>query len=92
MKPIRLTLHAIKRARLRGATEKEVREVVADGDREPAKWGKLLARKRFVAPTRSPLDGILYNEKTVEVVLADERDQTLVITVKVYFSGGGGQE
>jgi len=90
VKPILLTQHAIKRARLRGATEAEVREVVAGGDREPAKWGKLLARKRFVATTRSPFDGMLYNEKTVEVVLADEPDQVVVITVKVYFSGRGG--
>ena len=92
MKPILLTLHAAKRARLRGATEEEVRQVVTNGDREPAKWGKLLARKRFVGAIRSPFDGMLYNERTVEVVFIDEADRVVVITVKVYFAGRGGQE
>ena len=92
MKHILLTLHAIRRARLRGATEEELREAVTHGDREPAKWGKFLARRRFVAPTRSPSDGMLYNEKTVEAIFADEPDQVVVITVKVYYSGRGGQE
>jgi hypothetical protein len=91
LKPVLLTLHALRRAHLRGATEEEVREVVTHGDREPAKWGKLLARKRFLGPTHSPFDGILYNEKMVEVIFADEPSRIVVITVKVYFSGRGGQ-
>jgi len=75
VKRIILTLHAMKRARLRGATEAEVSEVVNDGDREPAKWGKFSTRKRFAAPTRSRKDGMLYNDKTVEIILADEPDR-----------------
>lgn len=40
MKAIRFTKHALVQCRERGATEKEVREAIEQGSREPAKSGR----------------------------------------------------
>jgi len=71
---------------LRGASEDEIMETLATGAREPAKRGKCQTRRRFAFRVRSPIDGKWYNEKTVEVVFADEPSEIVVVTVKVYYA------
>ena len=88
MKPIRLTEHARKRAVQRGASEDEIREAVSSGSREPGRRGKWQARAEFLRPFRSPVDGKVYNRRTVEAIFADELDEIVVVTVKVYYSRG----
>ena len=87
MKPIRLSDHARRRALLRGASEEEVKETVARAPREPARRGKWQARSRCAYGGRSPIDGRRYGGKTVEVVFAEESDEVVVVTVKVYYAG-----
>jgi len=87
VKPIRFSQHAERRALLRGATEEEIRETLTTEPREPARRGKWQARRRFTYQGRSPIDGKRYNEKTVEVIFADEPEEVVVVTVKVYYSG-----
>jgi hypothetical protein len=87
MKPIRLSEHAQVRCIERGGSEAEVKEAVSRGPRVPARRGKWKARWRFESTCRSPLDGMLYNEKMIEVVYADEPDEIVVVTVKVYYAG-----
>ena len=87
MKAVRLSEHARKRALLRGASEEQIREVLGRGRREPAKRSKWQARWRFPYGARSPVDDKRYNEKTVEVIFAEEPDEIVVVTVKVYYSG-----
>jgi len=88
MKRIRLTEHAQRRAVQRGASEDEIKAAVSGGRREPARRGKWQARVTFPMPFRSPVDGKVYNAKVVEAVFAEERDQIVVVTVKVYYSVG----
>ena len=85
MKPIRLSHHALIRAHERGATEEEVRQAVLHGVRESARRGKWQARYRLPYGGRSPFDGMLYNEKAVEAVFADEPNEIVVVTVKVFY-------
>jgi len=87
VKRIRFSAHARKRALLRGASEDEIRQALATGTREPARRGKWQTRRRFAFAARSPIDGKWYNEKTVEVVFADEPSEIVVVTVKVYYAG-----
>jgi hypothetical protein len=51
------------------------------------KRSKWQARWRFPYGARSPVDDKRYNEKTVEVIFAEEPDEIVVVTVKVYYSG-----
>ena len=88
MKTIRLSQHAIRRALLRGATEDEIRVVLGRGTREPARRGKWQVRWSFDYGGASPVDGRRYREKAIEVIFADEPDEIVVVTVKVYYSGG----
>ncbi len=87
MKSIRLSEHARKRGLLRGASEDEIMEVLAFGSRKPARRGKWQIGWRFSYSSRSPIDGKRYREKTVEVIFADEPEEIVVVTVKVYYSG-----
>jgi len=86
-KPIRLSSHARARARERGASEEEIREVVLKGAREPARHGSWQVTHRLPGGGRSPVDGMRYNEKTIQVVFVDEPDEIVVVTVKVFYRG-----
>lgn len=86
MKTIRLSQHATRRALLRGATEDEIRVALARGTREPARRAKWQVRWPFDYGGASPVDGRRYRRKTVEVIFADEPDEIVVVTVKVYYS------
>jgi hypothetical protein len=84
-KPIRLSSHARTRARERGATEEEIRQTILKGVWEAAKRGNWQVAHRLSGGGRSPFDGMRYNEKTLEVILADEPDEIVVVTVKVFY-------
>ena len=86
-KLIVISHHANLRAKERGASEEEIREVLYRGSWEPAKRGKQQARWNFVCNVKSPVGGKYYTEKTVEVVFAEEPDKLIVVTVKVFYTG-----
>ena len=80
-----ITLHARDRMMLRGATEEEVVQVLREGAKEPAKYSKLRSMLRFDFHRASPVNGLIYAYKTVEVIFAEEFDCFVVLTVKVYY-------
>ena len=84
-KPVHLTRHARERLGLRGATEHEVTVTLREGSRNPAKRGKLHATRRFDFQQPSPVNGLVYAYKTVDVVFSEEPQQIVVLTVKVYY-------
>ncbi len=86
-KPVRLSAHAMSRARERGASEDEIIAAILHGSREPARQGKWRVKHQLPYGGRSPFGEMRYNEKTVEVIYADEPGEVVVITVKVFYRG-----
>ena len=84
-KPIVLTLHAKDRLVLRGATADEITRAVREGAWESARRGKWHSTLRFAFHEASPVNGVVYTYKTVDVVFADEPERIVVVTVKVYY-------
>lgn len=84
--PIVFSAHARQQMELRGATEAEVRVVVERGTHEAALRGRLKARLTFDFSQMSPVNQQLYRFKTVEVIWVRELDDTVVVTVLVYYS------
>lgn len=71
---------------LRGAEEAEVIAAIHLRTWETAKRGKLQCRKRFSFSRQSPINQQFYKHKIVEAIFVEERDQIVVVTVKVYYS------
>ena len=86
MKPISFSSHARLQMLLRGAEESEVIYAIREGVRAPARRGKFSARSNFQFGRESPINGRYYKHKTVEVIFADEIEEVVVVTVKVYYS------
>lgn len=86
MKPIRISNHAKLQMYLRGASEEEVIQSIYSGKWEPAKMGKFQSKYRFDFNMVAPTNQIFYKYKTVEPIFADEPDEIVVITVKVYYA------
>jgi len=86
MKPIRFSNHAKLQMELRGASESEVTAAIKSGNWVPAKMAKSKTRLRFDFNKPAPTNQKLYKYKTVEPIFADEAEEVVVITVKVYYS------
>lgn len=80
---IRLTEHARERADERGTTEDEIAMVLSGGQETPLKKGR--KSKEMVFDYDKDWLGKHYPQKKVKVVYTEEDDQTVVITVKVYY-------
>lgn len=85
-KPIAFSRHAQLQMLLRGADESEVIESIQKEPWQSAKRGRFQAKRRFIFDKPSPITGILYRFKEVEVVFAEESDRIVMVTVKVYYS------
>jgi hypothetical protein len=83
MKPIRLTKHARDQARERGASEREIREAIAKGSREPAKRGREICRYNFTFG--KTWQGKPFAIKQVAPVIKDEANEIVVITVYTFY-------
>ena len=84
-KPIVLTLHAKTRMVQRGATFDEVQKALRAGKREQAKRGKWHSVLKFEFDKASPLTGLIYTHKTVDIVFTEETERIVVLTTKVYY-------
>jgi hypothetical protein len=84
---IKLTEHARERAKERGTTEEEI-GLVLSSDRE-IRLKKRRKSKELVFEYNKDWLGKHYAQKKVEVVYTEENDETVVITVKVFYVGGG---
>jgi hypothetical protein len=85
MKPIRLSQHALDQMRMRGATEAEVRETIETASWQPARRGKLRARKSFPFGRPSPVNQQIYSFKIVDAIFAVEPNEIVVVTVLAYY-------
>ena len=85
MKPIRFSNHARLQMDLRGASEAEVIASIKSGGWEPARMAKFKTRMRFEFNKTAPTNQKFYKYKIVEPVFAEEQDETVVITVMVYY-------
>lgn len=83
MKRVRLTGHARLQCAERGATAEEVVQAVREGMREPSKRGRLLCRFNF--PFGRTWQGTWYAVKQVAPVIAEEADETVVVTVYTFY-------
>ncbi len=79
---VRVHPHALERMRERGATESEVVAAVLDGERFPAKFGRMGFRRNFLFD--GTWRGKLYKTKQVEAYAVRD-DGWLVITVLVKY-------
>ena len=79
---VRLHPHAQARLEERGATEAEIIATVENGERLPAKLGRVAFRRNF--PYNSTWRGRSFATKQVEAIAVEE-DGWLVITVIVRF-------
>ncbi|MBI5374961.1 MAG: hypothetical protein HZA77_05970 [Candidatus Schekmanbacteria bacterium] len=86
MKPIRLSNHSKLQMLLRCATEEEVKLSIHESTWAKAKMGKFQTKKQFSFNKMSPTNNQFYKYKTVEPIFADEQNEIVVITVKVYYS------
>jgi len=91
MKPIRFSGHARVQMELRGASEEEVSMSISSSEWMSAKMGKYKTKYRFDYNKISLINQNLYKYKEVEPIFADEKDEVVVITVKVYYSNEEGK-
>lgn len=89
MKTIRYSDHARLQMVLRGATEEEVTAAIRAGKWESAKMGKFRSRLQFDFNRVSLTNQNFYKYKMVESIFADEANEIVVITVKVYYFNEG---
>ncbi|PIU55011.1 MAG: hypothetical protein COS88_05835 [Chloroflexi bacterium CG07_land_8_20_14_0_80_51_10] len=88
-KPIVISWHARLQMQFRGAEETEVIEAARKGQWQPAKRGRFQAKWRFIFDKPSPITGVIYRFKEIEVIFAEESDEIIVLTVKVYYTNEG---
>lgn len=80
---IRFHPHARERMDERGATEKEVRLAVEEGEQFKAKFGRIGFRRNFVFEKQ--WQGKYYKTKQIEVYAVQEGEDWLVISVIVRY-------
>ena len=85
MKAIVFSRHAKDQLADRGATLREVEEAIREGERTPAKRGRLAFRKNF--PFQRSWKGIYYEGKQIFPIVAEEPDRLVVVTVYVFYIG-----
>ena len=86
MNSIRFSDHARLQMVLRGATEDEVTVTIRSGKWETAKMGKFRTKHQFNFDKISLTNQKFYKYKTIEPIFADESNEIVVVTVKVYYS------
>ncbi|MBI4227424.1 MAG: hypothetical protein HY600_04000 [Candidatus Omnitrophica bacterium] len=84
-KPIVFSQHANDQLADRGATVPEVELAIREGERGPAKRGRLAFRKNF-AFGRS-WKGVYYESKQVAPIVVEESGRLVVVTVYVFYIG-----
>jgi hypothetical protein len=82
-KPVRLSGHAEKQLRSRGATMPEVVEAIRTEPWRSAELGKLECRKDFAY--NALWNGKHYATKQVRPIFTDEPDEIVVVTAYVYY-------
>ncbi len=79
----RLTEHARERAEERGTTETEIGVVLSGKQETQLKKGR--KSKETIFDYNRGWLGKHYHQKKVQVIYVDEENETVVITVKIYY-------
>lgn len=87
MKKICFSRHALEQMADRGTNQTEVEVAIREGEEAPAKKGRKSFRKNFAFEDN--WKGHYYDLKQVVPILAEERDRWVVVTVYVFYIGGG---
>ena len=87
MKPIVFSRHALDQVPARGATPEEVEAAIRSGEQVPAKAGRRAYRKNF--PFQKHWKGRYYETKQVMPSVVEEAERLVVVTVYVFYFGGG---
>lgn len=85
LKPIVFSRHAKDQLADRGATLREVETAIREGERAPAKRGRLAFRKNF--PYRRLWKGVYYEGKQVQPIVVEESHRLIVVAVYVFYIG-----
>ena len=88
--PIEISSHAREQMRERGAGEAEVVTSIREGDREPARKGRIMYRKNF--QFEQMWRGRRYRNKQVAPIVAEESDRLVVVTVYTFYFGGEDED
>ncbi len=80
---IRINPHAIERMQERGATEKEIKETIKDGEMFPSKFNRIGYRRNFVY--NNFWEKKKYSTKQIEAYTVKEENTFIVITVLVKY-------
>ena len=89
MKPIVITAHAVQRMKERGTNERDVREAIRIGEKEPARGGRIVYRLNL--EFMRTWDGRYYAVQQVAPVVKEEGDKIVVITVYTFYFQEGGK-
>ena len=88
MKVIVFSRHALEQMPDRGATREEVEIAIHEGEKIPAKEGRIAFRRNF--PFQKEWKGHYYEIKQVMPVAVEEADRIIVVTIYVFYYGGRG--
>jgi len=83
VKPVVFSRHAKQQMLERGASEEEVVEAIASGERIPAKQGRVAYRRNFQYHRRWGRK--VYPIKQVMPITREEKGDTVVITVYTFY-------
>ena len=84
---VQIDPHTRERAAERGATEREIEEVILTGFPIPAKHGRI--GKAKILEFREERLGRYYDQKRVEVFYVVEADVAITVTVYVFYGSWG---
>lgn len=86
-KSIKFSRHALDNMFDRGASREEVEHAIRKGEWLPAQKGRIAFRKNF--SHNAMWKGKFYQAKQVMPIVVEEPDRFVVVTVYVFFIGGG---
>lgn len=86
MRDIIFSQHALDQMEDRGTSRSEVELAIAEGERLPAKHGRVMFRKNF--NFESTWKGKFYRDKQVVPIVLEEGSRAIVITAYVFYFGG----
>ncbi len=89
-RPIRFTRHTLDQAERRGTTPEEIVDVLQTGTPDAAQTEYLGIAK--VYPFAGTWRGRSYPKKRVRVIYVVEADETIVVTVYVYYGSCGDED
>lgn len=89
MKTIVFTAHALQRMQERGTNERDIREAIRIGQKEPAKGERFVYKLNL--EFKRTWDGRYYGIQQVAPVVKEEGDEIIVITVYTFYFQEGGK-